>query len=318
MELERTVQQWSFGGARIRWGAIFAGFVVGVAVQMMLTLLGLAIGAWSVDVQDTDAARSIPIGTAVWSGISMLVAAFIGGYVAARMAGATDRGDGLYHGAVVWGFNWLVFAWLATTAMSFMIGGVFNVFGSAIQSLSQGVGSTVARLAQSTNVNLSMEDVRRQVESVLQATGKKELQPGQIREEAGQITNQAQSGKPIGEVSDSALREIREKLAALDRDAAINVMVNKLGMSRAQAEEVVHSTIGLIGPIQRTVENVKEQSVSMANTAVDRIGSAAWWLFLLALLTLGAAAGGGAFGVVEEPGLEMQSQAVRDVRRTAS
>lgn len=57
----------------------------------------------------------IPLGTGIWTGISMLISAFVGGYVAARMAGAYNRVDGFYHGATVWGVNWLVFAWLTTT-----------------------------------------------------------------------------------------------------------------------------------------------------------------------------------------------------------
>jgi hypothetical protein len=61
----------------------------------------------------------------------------------------------------------------------------------------------------------------------------------------------------------------------LDRDTAINVMVNKLGMTRPQAEQVAQSTIGVTGPIKQTMQNVKEQSVDVANMAITQIGSAA-------------------------------------------
>jgi hypothetical protein len=291
---------------------------------MTLSLLGLAIGAWSIDLRESQAMTSIPLGTGIWAGISMLISAFVGGYVAARLAGAYNRMDGFYHGATVWGVNWLVFAWLTTTALAFMIGGVFSTLGTAIQSVSQGVGSTASavasKLGSNTNVNLSIDDIRTQVESVLRATGKQELQPSQIKKDAGVVTDKAQSGQPLNQVSDSAMAELQQKLAALDRHAAINVMVNKLNMTRPQAEQVVQSTIGVIGPIKQTVQNVKEQvkeqSVDVANTAITRIGSAAWWLFLLALLTLGASLGGGSFGAMEEPMLTVEGQSVRDVRRT--
>lgn len=316
MELERTMQHWSLGGSRVKWGAIFAGWVVGLSTQMMLTLLGLAIGAWSIDLRESQAMTGIPLGTGIWTGISMLISAFIGGYVAARLAGAYNRMDGFYHGATVWGVNWLVFAWLTTTALSFMIGGVFSTLGTAIQSVGQGVGTAASKIAGNTNINLSVDDIRRQVESVLRATGKEELQPGQIQKEAGAVTDKAQGGQPLNQVTDSALAELQQKLTALDRDAAINVMMNKLGMTRPQAEQVAQSTIGVIGPIKQTVQNVKEQSVGAANTAITQIGSAAWWLFLLALLTLGASLGGGSFGTVEDPMLTTEGQSMRDVRRT--
>jgi len=319
IEVQRTVQQWSLGGTRIKWGAIFAGLFVGVATQMVLTLLGLAIGAWSIDLQEAKPMGSIPLGTGIWSAISMLIAAFVGGYVAARMGGIYSRPDGMFHGIVVWAVNWLVFAWLATTAMSFMVGGVFNALGTAIKSVSQGVGSAVTRAAGGTNVDISMDDVRRQIESVLQATGKKELQPGEIKKDVGTVTGKAQAGKPLDQVADSAWKELQQKLMTLDRDAAINVMVNKFGMSEAQARQVVQSTIGAIAPIKETVQNVKEQSVDIANTAISRIGSAAWWLFLLALLTLGLSAGGGAVGINEEvPLAEVSGQTYQtEARRTA-
>jgi hypothetical protein len=283
---------------------------------MMLTLLGLAIGASSIDLRESQEMTGIPLGTGIWTGISMLISAFVGGYVAARLAGAYNRIDGFYHGATVWGVNWLVFAWLTTTALSFMIGGVFSTLGTALQSVSQGVGTAASKIVGNTNINLSIDDIRKQVESVLRATGKEELQPGQIKKDAAAITDKSQSGQPLNQVTDSALSELQQKLTALDRDAAINVMVNKLGMTRPQAEQVTQSTIGVIGPIKQTVQNAKEQSVDVANTAVTQIGSAAWWLFLLALLTLGASLGGGSFGIGEEGMLTVEEQSVRDVRRT--
>lgn len=319
MEIQRTLQRWSLGEARIKWGAVLAGLVVGIALQMVLTLLGLAIGAWSIDLKEAQPAGGIPLGIGLWTGISMLISAFVGGYVTSRLSGAYLRSDGMYHGAVVWGVNWLVFAWLATTAMSYMIGGVFNVFGSTVQTLAQGVGtavSTAASKAGDVNVRVSTDDIRRQIESVLKATGKPELQPGEIKKDVNKVTATAQSGQSLNTVTDSALAEIQDKLTALDRDAAVNIMVNKLGMSQPQAQEVVQSAIGAIAPIREAANTMKERSVDVGNSAIERIGSAAWWLFLLALLSLGVSIGGGAAGITQESMLQIEGDR-KDVRRTA-
>ncbi len=316
MEFERTLQQWSLGGSRIKWGAIFAGWVVGLATHMMLTLLGLAIGAWSIDLRQSGAMNGIPLGTGIWTGVSMLIAAFVGGYVAARLAGAFNRMDGVYHGATVWGLNWLAFAWLTTTALSFMMGGVFSTLGTAIQSISQGVGTAASKVAGNVDINVSTDDIRKQIESILAATGKSELQPGEMKKDAGALTDKAQSGQPLSKVTESALSELQQKLTALDRDAAINVMVSKFGMTRPQAEQVAQSTIGALGPIRQTMQNVKEQSVDVASRAISQVGLAALWLFLLAMVTLGASLGGGSFGIMEEPMLTAEGTLVRDTRRT--
>jgi hypothetical protein len=319
MEIQRTLQQWSVGSARIKWSAVFAGLVVGIAVQMVFTLLGLAIGAWSIDLKEAQPAGGIPLGTGIWTGLSMLVSAFIGGYVTARLSGAFLRSDGIYHGAVVWGLNWLVFGWLATTAMSFLAGGLFNAFGSGVQMLSQGVGAALSSaVAKATNADVatSTTDLRLQIESILAATGKPELQPGEIKKDTSKVVGAARSGQSLNTVTDSTLAEIREKLAALDRDAAIGIMMNKLGMSQTQAQEVVQSAIGAIAPIRTAANTVKERSVDVGNAAIDRLGSAAWWLFLLALLSLGMSLAGGITGISREARIAEESYRT-DVRRTA-
>jgi hypothetical protein len=320
MEVERTFEQWSLGSPRVKWSAVFAGWAVGLAIQMVLTLMGLGFGAWAIDIRESNPGQGIPIGAALWTGVSMLISAFAGGYVTSRLSGSYVRSDGIYHGIVVWGVNWLIFAWLTTTAMATIVGGAFSVFGTTLQTLGQGVSSAASTAASKVggNISLSTDDLRRQLESVLQATGKKELQPGEIQKDAGQAAAAGKSGQPLSQVSEGAWSELRTKLMALDRDAAVNVMINRFGMSEAQAREVVNSTIGMLGPLQDTMQQVKQQSAAMGTEALDRLGTAALWLSLLALVTLAVSALGGMLGTPEESMLEAQteSQSFRtDIRR---
>src|SRR4051812_13856075 len=83
----------------ISWGAIFAGVVVGLSINLLLNLLGIAAGLMSVDVASGRLpGANAPMWAAIWNGISMLIAAFAGGYVAARMSGLKRRSDGILHG----------------------------------------------------------------------------------------------------------------------------------------------------------------------------------------------------------------------------
>jgi hypothetical protein len=308
---------------------VFAGWVVGLALQMILMLLGLGFGAWAIDFRENNPAEGLPTGAAIWSGVSMLIAAFTGGYVTSRLSGTYRRADGLYHGIVVWGVNWLVFAWLTTTAMSAMIGGVFSTFGSTLQTLGQsmsGVASTAANKVADKlgQVSWSPQELRKQLESILAASGKPELQPGQVRQDAERVAGAAQSGAPVNQISDTALTELSSKLAALDQEAAVNIMVNKMGMSREQANQLIQSTIGALQPIQRTVQdtvsNIKQQSAEIGTQAVDRMGTIALWLAIVAIITLGLSALGGAVGIAEEPAFEAQrsDEALRAELRRAS
>jgi hypothetical protein len=320
--MDIITRQLSMDGSHIRWGAVFAGLAVGIAMQITLTLLGLAIGAWSVDLDESQPAQGIPLGTGIWTGISMLMSAFMGSYVTARLSGSALRVDGMYHGAVVWGVTWLVFTWLATTAMATMVGGLFSAFGSGLQAFGQGAGQSVSAAVSKavekvdvSNLNLSAEGIKKQIESVLKATKKAELQPGEIKKDAQETAHQVQGGQSLSQVTDSAVAEIQEKLAASDKDAAVNIMANKLGMSRAQAQEVVQSTLGVIEPLKDKAREVKEQSLQAANAGIQKLASAAGWMFLLALFSLIASLGGGTLGV---PGDVMSEGEERTVVRRAA
>lgn len=328
MELERSFEQWSVGSARIKWGAVFAGWVVGLAVQMVLMLLGLGFGAWAIDFRDNNPAEGLPTGAAIWTGVSMLIAAFTGGYVTSRLSGIFTRPDGLYHGIVVWGVNWLIFAWLTTTAMAAMVGGVFSVFGSTLQTVGQGMSGVASTAANKLGdklgqISLSPEGLRQQIESILAASGKPELQPGQVRQDADRVAGAARSGAPVNQVSDAALSELSSKLAALDQEAAVNIMVNKMGMTREQANELIQATIGALQPIQRTVQDtvgkVKQRSTELGTQAVDRLGTIALWLGVVAIITLALSALGGALGIADERAFitRMSGESRTDLRRAS-
>jgi cysteine sulfinate desulfinase/cysteine desulfurase-like protein len=77
------------------------------------------------------------------------------------------------------------------------------------------------------------------------------------------------------------------------------------------------STIGLLAPLQDTARHVKEESSALETDALDRMGTAALWLSLLALVTLAMSALGGLLGTPEESLLEARSQSQSYMRRAS-
>ena len=110
----------------ISWPAIFASLAVGISVMLLLTLAGVAIGV-SVVEPGSDGPRAITMGAATWQTISMLIAAIVGGYVAARLSGLRRTADGVLHGAVSWGATTVLYAALATTALGTLTAGMFGL-----------------------------------------------------------------------------------------------------------------------------------------------------------------------------------------------
>ena len=321
MEANRIFSQWSMGNPRIKWSAVFAGWAVGLALQTVLTLAGLGFGAWAIDLHDANPIEGIPAGAAVWTGLSMLLSAFVGGYLTARVSGSAQRGDGLYHGVVVWGVSWLVFVWLTTTAMATVIGGAFSIFGTTLQTLGPGLSNAASADVSRTGgrINLSVDDLRREIESVVGATGKPELQPDTVQHDAGRTADTRRQGEPLSRITDQSLAQLRDKLTAFDRDAAVHLMVNTFGMSDAQARDVVQSTIGLLGPLQDPLRAAKHRSTALEAEALDRLGMVSLWLSGLALISLVVSVIGGIIGTSEEALIESttSTESYRNIRRAS-
>lgn len=152
---------------QVRWGAVLAGVAVGISIQLALALLGVATGLSTLDVAQGER----PGGTAplVWAGLSMLIAAFIGGYVTARMSGFKRKSDGVLHGAVSWAVTTLLFAFLATSVTGSLLSGVFSSVTPAVaRTTAQGGSPAATALQQQLGINIdatTMQRVQRDIQS---------------------------------------------------------------------------------------------------------------------------------------------------------
>lgn len=149
----------------IRWGAVLAGVAVGISVQLVLTLLGIALGLSATAMTE---GQSMGTGPLVWAGISMLVAAFFGGYVAARMSGLKRRADGVLHGAVSWAVTTIMFVILATSVGGALVSGVFSNMGQLTGAASPGGQSPLAALLRVQGARVDPDSMR-QLQEHLQA-----------------------------------------------------------------------------------------------------------------------------------------------------
>lgn len=164
----------------IRWGAILAGVAVGVSVQLALTLLGIASGLSATNVSQGESLGSGPL---LWAGFSMLIAAFVGGYVAARMTGLKRKVDGVLHGVVSWAVTTLLFATLATSAGGSLLSGVFSSMSSMASATVSNAGSSggvAAMLKSQIGGNVSAESMK---------TLQQQIQAGQRNEAVQTLVN---------------------------------------------------------------------------------------------------------------------------------
>lgn len=307
---------------RISWGAIFAGLVVALVIQMLLSLLGMGIGLGSIN-PATSNNPFAGMGTAavVWMGLSALFALFIGGWVTARMAGSLRGMNGVLHSVVMWGLVTLASVYFVTTAMGALLSGAAGAIGKSVAMLGKGAAEVAPEASEKIKTSLqeqgiSVDSIMNEAKLLLSQTSKPELQPEQLRQEANQARNQAnQWSNPAaapGSVSQAQTpqaveQELRqaiqklvaggsEKVNAADRQAVVNVLMARTNMTQAEAETTVDSWMQKYRELAQAAAQTKQEALKATENAMDSLSSAGIWLFALLLFEALAAGLGGWLG----------------------
>jgi len=171
---------------RVQWGPVVAGVLAALVVFLLLTILGIALGASVLDPANT--AGDIGTWAAVWGAISAIVSFLIGGWIAARAAVIEGTFAGLLNGLSVGIAGLLLIIWLTASGL----GNLFGTIGSTVTSVLN-VAASVAPAAGNA-VNVNPQQAGNQVE---QATGVDVNNPQAaataVVGEVQQATEQAQS-----------------------------------------------------------------------------------------------------------------------------
>jgi len=259
---------------RISWGAIFAGVVLAVAVQLVLGILGAGIGLTMVDPVEgtTPGAAGFGIGAGLYWLITTIIALGAGGYAAARVAGVHERFDALVHGLVVWGVTLILTLYLLTSAVGGIIGGAFRTVGAVAGAAGTTVSAAAPKVASVAGVDEN--DVRSEAAAYLSDTPN---DPAQMTPEQAQ--------KAIAQELPALARGGSDGQQAESRIVDIVAAQRKISRPEAQAQ--------VTRAKQRFVQT-KNETIATAKSATDQAaGAAAGTSFVLVLaLLIGAAAAG--------------------------
>jgi ABC-type transport system involved in multi-copper enzyme maturation permease subunit len=121
---------------RIRWGPIIAGIFVAIATQLILSALGAAIG---LRVGETGGA----VGIGIWSIVSLLLALFIGSWVAASGSAPMNRKSALLQGLILWATTLAISAWLLASGVTGAFGVAASNVGEVLNQVQQPGGATL-------------------------------------------------------------------------------------------------------------------------------------------------------------------------------
>jgi hypothetical protein len=178
--------------SRVSWGAVFAGLVLATALQVVLTVLGAAIGLTALD--GADSGKAFGVGAGIWALLVPLITLFVGGMTAGRLANVRDRADGFIHGALVWGLSLLLATYLLGTGASRILGGTLSLAGN----LTGGAVSAASNVASRSDLDAGdVQSARARAEAEARERGvtQQDVQNkvAEVRESAGEVADKAQS-----------------------------------------------------------------------------------------------------------------------------
>ena len=245
-------------GMKVSWGGVFAGVLVAIGVSMLLAALGVAIGVSAVDPGETDPG-TIGIGAAIWGGLQLLIALFIGGMVATRVGAIIDRTTGFFEGVLVWVVSLILLAYLAGGGIASVASGAFSLLGGATQTFS----AVVQGQGGAANIDVS----------------------GTVEQTAAELRSPELVNR-VASVTGLSVNEVRSTL----NETATRVEANRNNPS--QAAEEASSAVATLIDRARTSGALAAQAEEIQPEAA----STAWLTFVALLLSLAAAVSGAMLG----------------------
>jgi len=292
---------------RASWSAILAGTAVATVVQIMFTLLAIAFGMSMVDPRtESHPMSGVGMMVGVWTALGALVALFVGGWIAGRLAGTAEKFQTTLHGVVTWAVVTLIVCWTMTSAIGGVLNTATSALGSALRAAGQGISAVVPDNASLPAV--SGQDARSTAQTFLQQMG---ISPQTVdryltssRQQLGDAATAAATNpqQAYDEIT-TTLTNIAERggdiAQTVSTQDAANVISKNTGLPPQKANELAQQWTQRIE--QTNFKNQAGQMVNKMETGLAKAGdavaggisSAAAWTFVSILLGLIAAAVGG-------------------------
>jgi hypothetical protein len=300
---------------RVAWGAIIAGMVIAVVVQLVFSLLGAGIGLSTVDPTryNTPDAASFGLGTGIWWIVSSVIALFAGGWVAGRLSDAPEKTEAVLHGLLTWGLATLVTVYLLASIVGSVMRGGASVVGKTADVAASSIGAVAGPAVEMARDQLaasgiSLESMKAQVQKLMAQTGNPALQPSAVANQAsaaaGQLTSAAINAGSSGNTPSDDLRAALEKIISsgkdtieqVDRNSVVNVVMARTGVSRAEAEQRTDAWISQYHQARVQWQQKKMEAETTARQMADDAASASSKAALGAVAALVLSALAAAFG----------------------
>ena len=257
-------------GLRISWGGIWAGVLTVLGTLLLLTTLGLAVGITAADPGDTDAG-ALGTGAAIWSGLALLIALFIGGMAATRLGMIFDRATGAFEGALVWVLSFVAILWLASSGVQLVASGISKVFSGVTQTIGSVAGGMDELSTGDVDQILARLNDPRTVSTVATATGMSEQEVRTSLNDIAQRVeaarnNPQQAATEVRSGVERMMAQARQQLPAaaerIQEGAAKTAWITLAAMLLSLIAAIAGAMVGRKRAAQRLVDNASVRATT--------------------------------------------------------
>ena len=266
----------------ISWGAIFAGVVFVLAISWLLYLLGAALGLTVVNpVEVPEVGEKLGRGAAIWILVTSLIAFFLGGLFAARIAGIIDKTEGMLHGLAVWGLSTLLALLLGAAGISTLL-----QTGQSLVKGGAALGTMAAGAIGAADINIPSSVI-----AGLQARLKAEASQALARaaQDAGGKVSEEKARRALNQLDRETTTGIVVQLVRGNPESAKTILAANTTLNKAEVEQLIE---GLSQEVSRYTQALQAQAKKTADYSVAVL----WAVFISSSIGLIMAIIGGRLG----------------------
>lgn len=312
---------------RVSWGGIFAGTAIALALMVLFSTIGMAIGAMTIDPEGGVSLGGLSIFSVIYVIVTQLISVAAGAFAAARLAGTPRTMAAMMHGAAVWAVTTLVAAFMAVSAG----GAVITATSSLLSATARGV-ETAADALVPENVSFpDIAEIAGQVSfadlppELRQTLRDNDITPQQLRDEVQtayrNVVSEQQQQRAVAVVR-NALRDALQSPGDIGQD--VNEAIDRLVQGEnavfgeedvAEARTALRTNLNLseeevdqilatvearfeatVEELRATVADMQERAIAFAERATATLSATSWGLALASVIGLAAGIGGGFAG----------------------
>jgi uncharacterized membrane protein YccC len=205
----------------------------------------------------------------------------------------------------MFGLSTIFTIYLAIALATSVLGGAMNIVGSGFQALGSGISAAAPSVTQMAKdklqeSNINLDNLQNELETTLRQTGKPELQPDNLKQDANKeaqnAENQANNTANHPQTADTDLANWlkgvmdrhSDTLQAADRDALKNIIKARTGKSDQEVDQIVAKTEQSYQQAVQKYQELKQQAEQKAREAGEKAAAAtakaSWYALILLII----------------------------------